>query len=80
MRHHMKDTPGSIATFKGTGPVSAEYAKGGEVITSKSRFMKEQDTFRTSIQRTNYDKKSPGGELSDTEGDSKKQKAIKPSR
>lgn len=74
----MKATPGSIATFKGSGPVSAEYARGGECITSKSRFMKEQDVFRTSIERNDYNKKSKGGELSETEGDTKKQKAIKP--
>jgi len=74
----MKPTPGSIATYKGTGPVSAEYATGGEILTSRSRFMKTQDTFRTDIGPQNYEKDGKGGKLSDTEGDSKKLPAIKP--
>lgn len=73
----MKPTPASVAMQKGTGPTDASYAKGGEVITSKSRFFKEQDPFRTDIERQDYDKKSPGGEMSKTTGD-KSEKPIKP--
>ena len=70
----MKYSEGS----KGKGPVSASYACGGEVITTRSRFMKTPDTFRTDIQRSNYDKKGKGGELSKLEGETKKEKTIKP--
>ena len=66
------------APYKGTGPITASFARGGpEVVTSRSRFMKEQDPFRTDIERNNYDKKSPGGEMAKTTGD-KSLKAIKP--
>jgi hypothetical protein len=64
--------------YKGKGPVSAKYAKGGECITTRSRFLKTPDVFRTSIEEQDYDKKGKGGTLSKTEGDTKKQKAIKP--
>lgn len=64
--------------YKGTGPVSAKYACGGEVITTRSRFMKTPDSFRTGKTDMGYEKKGKGGTLSKTEGDTKKQKAIKP--
>jgi hypothetical protein len=63
---------------KGLGPISAEYAKGGPAITTKSRFLKTPDVFRTSIERQDYDKKSKGGELSKLKGETKSLKAIKP--
>jgi hypothetical protein len=64
---------------KGDGPVVAEFAAGGPMVnTSRSRFMKVPDVFRTDIERTDYDKKSPGGEQSKTTGDSKSLPAIKP--
>ncbi len=71
------ETPNSIAAKqKGKGPVSASFAKGGEVLTTKSKFMKTQDTFRTGIQKTDYGaKKDP---LAKPEGETKVEKAIKP--
>ena len=66
------------AIYKGKGPTPATFAKGGEVITSRSRFMKAQDVFRTDIQRTDYEKKTPGGEMSKTESDTKSLKPVKP--
>jgi len=63
---------------KGKGPVSAGYASGGPCITTKSRFMKVPDTFRTSIQEQDYKKKGKGGTLSKMEGETKVEKAIKP--
>jgi len=65
------------AMFKGTGPVDAVFAFGGPGDTSRSRFMKTADVFRTDIERTDYEKKSPGGEMSKTTGD-KSLPAIKP--
>jgi hypothetical protein len=56
------------AMSKGKGPVSARYAEGGPPITTKSRFLKTPDTFRTDRQRIDYDKKSKGGEMSKLEG------------
>ena len=68
----------AMSYSKGKGAVSADYAKGGECITTRSRFMKVPDTFRTSLQQQDYDKKGKGGTLSKMEGDTKKEKAIKP--
>ena len=78
--------PSTLALLKGTGPVSAEFARGGPSITSKSRFMKVPDQFtggrmppkETAPVKQDYNKTSKGGELSDTEGDSKKLPPIKP--
>ena len=75
----MKPTPGSKATYKGSGPVSAEYAQGGEILTSKSRFMKTQDTFRTDIGAQNFDK-GVGKNLSEREGETKVKTPIKPQK
>jgi hypothetical protein len=64
---------------KGAGPMPASYAAGGPVIqTQASRFMKTPNVFTTDIERTNYEKKSQGGELSDMSGDSKSRPPIKP--
>ena len=54
----------SYPCTKGTGPVSAKYAKGGPEITTRSRFLKTPDVFRTSIERQDYGKKGKTGELS----------------
>jgi hypothetical protein len=64
--------------YKGKGPVSAGYASGGPSITTRSKFLKVPDTFRTSLQKQDYEKKGKGGTLAKMEGDSKKEKAIKP--
>lgn len=73
------ETPNSLAAkYKGKGPVSAKYAQGGEILTTKSKFFKTQDTFRTDIQRTDYKKKGKGGEQAELEGDSKSETPIKP--
>lgn len=63
---------------KGAGPVSATYARGGPEMTTRSRFLKTPDVFRTSIEQQDYDKTGKGGELSKTEGDTKSQPVIKP--
>jgi hypothetical protein len=65
-------------TYKGTGPITAKYASGGECITTRSRFLKTPDVFRTSIEQQDYDKKGKGGSMSKLQGDSKSKKAIKP--
>lgn len=68
-----------MASYKGSGPVSANYACGGPAITTKSRFLKTPDLFRTGkSDGQDYDKKGKGGTLSKTEGDAKKLPAIKP--
>jgi len=70
-----KDLPMKAAS-KGSGPVTAKYAQGGEVLTSRSRFMKTPDTFRTDKQKTDYGAtKDP---LCDPEGETKVLKTIKP--
>jgi hypothetical protein len=63
---------------KGKGPVSCGYASGGPSITTNSRFLKVPDTFRTSLQKQDYDKVGKGGTLSKMSGESKSEKAIKP--
>ena len=64
------------APQKGTGPKNAKYARGGEVVTSRSRFMKTPDPFRTDIQRTDYD----GGRdpLAKPKGETKLKKTVRP--
>jgi hypothetical protein len=52
--------------YKGTGPIDAKYARGGPEVSTRSRFIKSPDVFRTSIERQDYGKKTPGGELSKT--------------
>ena len=66
------------AGSKGTGPRAAKYARGGEVVTTRSRFFKVPDPFRTDIQREDYTKHSPGGEMSKTRGETKLEKTVKP--
>lgn len=63
---------------KGKGPVSANFAKGGEEITTKSRFLKVPDSFRTGQQKNDFAKKGKGGTLSEMEGETKVEKVIKP--
>jgi hypothetical protein len=64
--------------YKGEGPVSADYAKGGAELTTRSRFLKTPDVFRTSLEQQNYGKKGKGGTLAKTEGETKKLPAVKP--
>ena len=61
----------AMSYSKGDGPVSAAFASGGPPITTKSKFLKTHDVFRTSIEEQDYDKIGKGGELSKLEGDSK---------
>lgn len=63
---------------KGSAPKDAHYAKGGAILTQTSRFMKTPDTFRTNMQRTDYEKKSKGGEMACLTGDDKSLTPIKP--
>lgn len=64
---------------KGTGPKAAKYAHGGEVISSRSRFMKAApDPFRDDDEIVHYEKSGKGGTLSKLSGDSKSLKPIKP--
>jgi hypothetical protein len=57
-----------------------EYAVGGPPITTKSRFLKTPDAFRSKVevQKTDYEKTGKGGELSKTTGDTKSEKPVKP--
>jgi len=66
------------APYKGKGPVSARYARGGPVVSSRSEFMKTPDQFRTDIERLDYTKSGKGGEKSKLEGDTKSEKPVKP--
>jgi hypothetical protein len=64
--------------YKGDGPVSANYAKGGKIFTTRSRFLKTPDVFRDGVTRKDYAaKKGKGGTLSKLEGD-KSLPAVKP--
>lgn len=65
------------ACMKGGGPVTATFATGGPVLGSRSRFMKTPDSFRTDIQRSDYDKSGKAGELAKPTGD-KSLPVIKP--
>jgi hypothetical protein len=64
---------------KSISSAAAEYARGGPGDTSRSRFYKDYpDVFRTSIERQDYGKSSPGGEMAETKGDTKSKTPIKP--
>jgi hypothetical protein len=49
---------------KGSKPANIDYAKGGPCFRTRSQFMKTPDTFRTSLQKQDYDKQGKGGTLS----------------
>jgi hypothetical protein len=59
-------------------PKRETYAVGGPPITTRSRFMKSTDVFRTGIERQDYGKASKTGELSKAAGDSKSKAPVKP--
>ena len=63
---------------KGSGPVSCDYAAGGPPITTRSRFLKSKDVFRTSIEEQDYEKQGKGGSLSKLEGETKALPPVKP--
>ena len=69
---------GLVKGCKSGGLVEAEYARGGPEIGSRSRFMKEPDPFRTDVQRSDYSKRTPGGEMSKTLGETKVKTPVKP--
>lgn len=54
----------AMAYGKGSKPQNIDYAKGGPCFRTTDRFMKTPDTFRTSIQKQDYDKKGKGGTMS----------------
>lgn len=66
------------APYKGKGPVTAKYACGGDVVTSRSRFMKTPDAFRHDSEKTEFKKAGKGGTLSKLDGETKVEKTIKP--
>jgi hypothetical protein len=66
------------APQKGRGPVTARFAQGGDVITTRSRFLKTPDSFRHDSEKTNFTKVGKGGSQSKLEGDTKSETPIKP--
>lgn len=54
---------------------TADFAKGGGVLTGRSQFMKAPDQFRTDTQRQDYGGKDP---LAKASGDTKSKTPIKP--
>lgn len=58
--------------------MAVTFARGGPPITTRSRFIKTPDAFRTGIQKTDFDKTGKGGELSKTEGETKAKTPPKP--
>jgi hypothetical protein len=63
---------------KGKGPISANYACGGPVFNSRSKFYKEPDIYRAPLNTEKRDYGAKKDPLSKKEGDTKKEKAIKP--
>ena len=64
--------------YKGRGPVSANYAKGGAVFTTRSRFLKTPNPADTGKRHDDGEKKGKGGTLSKMEGETKKLPTVKP--
>ena len=56
------------------------FARGGEPISTRSRFIKAEDPFRDDNEPTDYKKAGKGGDLSRMSGDTKSRKPIKPQR
>lgn len=68
----------ALSYTKGVGPVSANFARGGDCITTNSRFLKTPDVFRTSLEQQDYKKVGKGGSMSKMSGETKSEKPIKP--
>lgn len=67
------------AGSKGKGPVTANFASGGEVLTSRSKFLKTPNQFTTDKGvAQDYDKTGKGGKLAKLEGETKVEKTVKP--
>lgn len=67
------------AGSKGKGPVTAVYAKGGDPLQAgSSRFLKQPNIFTAPFGTEKRDYGAKKDPLADAEGDTKKQKAIKP--
>lgn len=66
------------AGSKGKGAIDANFACGGEVFNSRSKFYKSPDIFRAPLNTEKRDYGAKKDPLADAEGDSKKLKAIKP--
>lgn len=93
LRQEYTARPCDAPLTKGSAPTAAEFAKGGAVLQEKrSRFskfggadieaapmmfMRQKDPFRTDAGRQDYEKTSPGGEMSRETGD-KSETPIKP--
>lgn len=68
----------ALSYTKGVGPVSANFARGGDCITTKSRFLKTPNVFTTSIEEQDYPKVGKGGSMSKLSGESKSKTPPKP--
>lgn len=79
VREEYTARPLDVPMTKGTGLKPLEAAKGGPVLQEgRSIFMKRPDPFRTDAGRQDYDKKTPGGEMSNPKGDGKSLPPVKP--
>jgi len=63
---------------KGSRPTNVKYARGGDVVTTRSRFFKGPDSVRTGITKVNYEKSGKGGTMSKMQGETKVERTIKP--
>jgi hypothetical protein len=65
------------AGSKGKGPVTANFASGGEVLTSRSKFLKGPNQFTTDkgVEQDYGGKKDP---LAKPQGETKVEKTVKP--
>jgi hypothetical protein len=54
------------------------FARGGDEVTSRSRFLKQLDSFRTDSEKTDFAKTGKGGAMSKLSGETKSEKPIKP--
>lgn len=60
-------------------PTASKFVKVELITPQHSRFEREPDPFRTNLQRADYKKKSAGGELSRSAGDTKAKGGIEDS-
>ena len=63
---------------KGSRPTNVKYARGGDVVTTRSRFFKSPDSVRTGTQVNDFHKSGKGGSLSKMSGETKVERTVKP--
>lgn len=66
------------AGSKSKGPIDANFACGGEVFNSRSKFYKSPDIYRAPLNTEKRDYGAKKDPLAKEQGDTKSEKPVKP--